>query len=119
MTNVKLPDFNDMIAIANSVGMLYARKLSLDVDIKTGESTVTKEMTTNTSYWQSGKSPSQAYIDNSYKVTGFNSELVPLRKEFAEVSGALETAKLMFDVYRSMIDVWRTESKNERESTLV
>lgn len=118
MTNVKLPDFNDMIAIANSVGMLLAKKLTLDTAIKSGEADVTKTMVSDPVYWQGGKVPSQAYIDSSYKVTGFKGELSNLRNEFAEVSGALETAKLMFEVYRSMIDVWRTESKNERESTL-
>jgi hypothetical protein len=59
-----------------------------------------------------------AFIESTYKYTGFNNELIPLRNEYAEVTADLEESKLKFNICRMQLDVYRTEAANNRATTL-
>lgn len=114
MASVELPDFNDMMKLVEEISNLSKRKTLLDITVKVKEAEVTREMTTDEKYFVKGKPPTQAFIDNSWKYVGFNNETLKVREELVEVSANLELAKNKFQLYRIMIDIWRTESANER-----
>lgn len=112
--NFKIPDFDDMVNLAEQIKKLTLRKILLDVDIKLKEAEVIEEVTTNDKYFQNGKIPSMSLIEDTWKYTGFERELIPLRKEMANVISELEEAKLKFDVYKMQVDMYRTEAANQR-----
>ena len=115
---IKIPDFDDMLSLAELIGKLTSRKILLDVEIKIGEADVAKTANTNEKYFVNGKPPSMTFVDSTYGYTGFDGELIPKRRELADVVAELETAKLRFDVFRMQIDVYRTEAANQRATTL-
>lgn len=116
MTETKLPDFDDMLGIANQMKELTLQKILLENEIAEKESAAIKYHTENTLV--NGKPPSMEYAKVVYKPVGLNDELIPLRKQLAEVEADLTSKKTVFDVYKSMISVWQTESANKRAVTL-
>lgn len=114
MTKIQLPDFDDLFELNEKISELNKRKLYLDLDIKLGEAEVTKKAMLDDTYLVKGKPPSMEFIKNSYLLTGFEGELIPLRKEFAEVYSELDMQKMKLQLYRDLIDLYRTESANER-----
>jgi len=111
-----MPDFDDFRKLSEEIRDLMYQKLSLDAQIKAGESEVFKALLLKPT--ESGKPLAVNAIENLYKFPGINGELLPLRAKLAEASSQLEAKRLLFDVYKTMIDVWRTMSSNERGSTL-
>ena len=111
-----IPDFEEFMKLSNEIAVLMYKKLSLDAQIKEGESDVFRIATTDEQYFQGGKPPSSTAIDNTFKYTGFNKELIPLRNELAKTVSELEGKKLQMDVYKQMIDIWRTLCSNNRTS---
>ena len=55
-------------------------------------------------------------IDNTFKFTGLEGELIPLRNELAQVTAQFEGKKLQMDIYKTMIEVWRTLCSNQRSA---
>jgi hypothetical protein len=94
------------------------KKLSLDANIKAGEANVFKVTSTDVQYQQGGKPPAVSYVDNTYKFTGLTGELIPLRDDLAKVTSELEGKKLQMDIYKQMIEIWRTLCSNQRTSSL-
>jgi hypothetical protein len=118
MKTVALPDFNDMIGYANQISDLLKRKLMLEAEISFGEAEVTKwAMST---FKVNDKPPSMEYIKNTFLVVGMEglADLKEKRLELVEILPELERAKLMLQIYRDMLDVYRTESANERAASL-
>jgi hypothetical protein len=118
MPTVKLPDFDDMIEYANSISDLLKRKLILETEISMGESTAVQYAMANVKINE--KPPSMEYIKNTFLVEGIQGmcELLPLRKEHAEVAAELERKRLLLQIFRDMLEVYRTESANERAASL-
>lgn len=109
-----IPDFEDFTKLTEEITSLQLRKLMLESKIKTGEANVFKEATTNEFYFQGGKPPAVSYIENTYKFTGLERELIPLREELAQVTAEFEGKKQQMDIYKTMIEVWRTLCSNQR-----
>lgn len=114
----KIPDFDDMMKIIDEITELQRRKLVLDVEIKTAESNVVREVTTNPDYFQSGKQPSMAYIDATFKHRGIADEIIPMRMELANVVSELDKLKNQLDAFKSLLEIWRTLSANERKAVI-
>jgi hypothetical protein len=122
MKKVELPDFDDMIALATKIGKskieLTISKNTLDVVL----ASITKKVTSDPIYWMSGKPPSNAHIQDSYHVLGTSDEertqIFKLKDTIANLDGNLKTDEMIFDVYRELINVWRTQSANERSAFL-
>jgi len=112
----KLPDFSELEQLSEKISELQFLKLSLDVKIKSGEAEVFKTAFTDPKFLVGGKPPSATYIESTFKHTGLNGELIPLREEYATVSANLERVRILMDVYKTMFDIWRTMSSNERTS---
>jgi len=113
-----IPDFDAFLKLTDEIGELSYKKLVADKDIKRAEANVVIECTTNTKYALGGKPPSMTFIDSTYKFTGIDGEILPLRETYAEVSATLEKRKLELSVYKDMLEVWRTLSANERNTAI-
>jgi hypothetical protein len=115
-----LPDFDELVLLTGEIGGL---KTSLMVDktsLERLEADITKRVTGDPIYYIRGKSPSMSYIKAHYHALGCDEEtereIAELKSSIAESEGQLREKELLFQVYRDMIDVWRTESANKRGS---
>ena len=114
---IKPPDFDDMFKLADTIGELATRVELKDNEIKALEARIVLKATTDPQYFDAkGNAQSMAFINSTYKQYGFDGELFPLRNELAELKGALERAKKLFDVHRDMLSLYQTESANKRYS---
>lgn len=114
----KIPDFDEFMGLTSEISELLFRKLSLDARLKSAESENYRTASTKEEYFQNGKPPTSTFIENAYKYSGLNGELVPMRLELAEVTSQLEQKKLQLDIWKSMIEVWRSLSASERSSSI-
>jgi len=117
MTNrlTDLPDFNDMYETIDRIKELTLTKLVLEIKIKEMISEITQASTNDVRYFVNDKPPSMAYLDKTFTFSGLDGELIPLRKELATLIAELEHIRLVFDLDNSRINVWRTQSANERK----
>lgn len=113
-----VPDYDTFMELIETIKQLMFRKMSLESQIKDGEAQVFQVVNSNEKYFQGGKPPSVAYIDNMYKYRGINGELIPIREELVKVIAELEGRKLQMDIYKTMIDVWRTLCSNQRIASM-
>lgn len=116
MPTMSLPNFDEMISYANKISDLLKQKLMLEIEISYAEAEITIEAMKN--ILVNGKPPSMEYIKNSFLVIGFDGSLKDKRNTLAETIAELERAKLMLQIYRDMVEVYRTESANERAANL-
>jgi len=114
----KLPDFEEMLAIAQEVRDLSLQKLLIENALKTKESDIYKEAMVNEKYFIGGKQPAISYIKSAYEHGGFSGELVQAREELAKVSAELDYKKQVMSVYKEMIGIFQTLSANERGVSL-
>ena len=120
MVESKLPDFDDMIAMAGEIGSLK-RAIAIDkTRLEQIQALITDLATNDPTYFVNDKPPSMTYIKANYHVVGLTTEqrkeIETLNSRLADNEGRLRELELLFDVYRAMIDVWRTESANLRGS---
>ena len=113
-----IPDFEEFTKLAEEITALMYKKLSLDTQIKDGESIVFRVASTEERFFQGGKPPSSTAIDNTYKYPGLAGELLPLRQELAKATADLEGKKLQYDIYKQMVEIWRTLCSNQRTAGL-
>ena len=111
-----LPDFDEMFGVTHTIKDLTYRKLILEAEISEGESEVIEQNMKNKKV--NGKYASMEYAKLVWKPIGVNGKLTPLRRELAKVESELAEAKALFDVYKSMIAVWQTDSANKRSVSL-
>ena len=119
MKQVEIPDFDDMFKLAEEIGKLTREKLILEHTLEVREAWIVRRVVSDPKYFVGGKSPSMEFIKKTYLITGLvdedgGSELIKQRAELTEKISELEKSKLRFQVYRDMIDVWRTVSANQR-----
>jgi len=115
---VDLPDFNTMVERIDKIRELMFKQLKLQAEIKDEESRVTRRAVMNSKYFVSGKVPSMSYIEKAYIPSGFDGTLLAMRESLAEVTSDLEHQKNLLDLDKSLIEIWRTQSANERKATL-
>ena len=116
--NTNLPDFEDLYQLAKDIRDLSLSKMLLENKIKYEEAKVMVEARSNTKYFENGKPPAISFIEATYLFTGFDDSILPLREQLAEVSSELEHQRLFFQLQKDKIDVWRTQSANERNATI-
>jgi hypothetical protein len=75
-------------------------------------------MTTDTKYFQNGRAPSMSLIDSTWRYTGIEGEMLTKRNKLAEIIAELEESKILFDIYKMQIDLFRTEAANNRNTTI-
>jgi len=115
---LELPDLEEMFKIVEDIHTLVVEKSQLDIEIKLEESNITRIVSSDSTYHIGGKPPSQTYIDNTYKYSGLNGELVEKRQRFATVVAEIERQKSRLDLYKQIVEIWRTQEASERKATL-
>lgn len=113
-----LPDFEQFLELAETMRITSVKKLTLEKELKEKEAEVIRTVTSDPQYFNGGKSPSFNYIDSTYRYTGFKGELLPIRAELIEATATLDHLKLKMDIYKNLLEIWRTLSANERSSSL-
>lgn len=113
-----IPDYDKFMELTVEISKLQYKKLSLETLIKSKEADNFKTVSTDERFFQNGKPPSSTFIENAYKFSGIDGSLIPLRLELAEVTAKLEQKRLEMDVYKTMVDIWRTLSSTERASSI-
>jgi hypothetical protein len=103
-----------MSRLAILIGNLTKETLDLEVDIKSREAIVVRIVTSEPKYFRDGKVLPMNVIEATYRYTGLEDELLPLRKQYAEKCGDLEKTRKMFMVCQDKIKVFQTESSNMR-----
>ena len=103
---IKLPDFDEMRGLIQKIKILSFETSKLDIQIKFLESIT----------FRKGKEQGLAvnFIENAYKTTGFDDEILPLRLELAEKTADLNAIKHELELNKSLIEVWRSIQANER-----
>jgi hypothetical protein len=109
-----IPDFEEMLSKSKEIQALSNKKRRLTLEINLKEAEVVSKVASNPQYYVNGKPPSMDYIKTTYLVTGLTGELIPLREELIEVTCRLGEVKSEFDLMKSSIDIYRTESANKR-----
>ena len=117
-TIINPPDFEDVMKIVERIRELSLASAILENKIKFTESEIVVEATANEKYFINGKPPSMTYINSTYKVTGFDNELKKMRQDLVEMQSELEYRKNLLGVQKDKLEVWRTESANQRASVL-
>jgi prefoldin subunit 5 len=111
-----LPDFDEMMQLANVIGDLNYKRITLENAVATLESVAVKKATETVLV--NGKPPSMEYIKMVIKHPGTDNEILPLRAELASVEAELEKARRLFDVMKAMVSVYQTDSANKRAAIL-
>lgn len=115
---MNLPDFDDMLQTITKIKNLSVQESKLEIQIKNREAEITREATTDSKWFVNGKTPSQTYIDNAWKYSGFGDELIPMRSELSQISAELSYCKNFLDFQRMLVEIWRTEEASKRMATL-
>lgn len=110
MAVIELPDFDMLFKLALEIKELSVEEGLLELEIKRSESDIIRNIVEKSQ----GKPPSMSYLQSTVAFTGVDNSLLDLRKRLVEVSSDLDYKKLLLDLYKRMIDVWRTQSANER-----
>jgi hypothetical protein len=113
---IDLPDIEEMFEFIDTIQVLSYEKAGLELKIKVLEAEIVRKASVDPQYFIGGKPPSMSYIDSTYKITGFNDELVELRDRLTKLNSDLDSIKLKFFFYKDLIDLYRTQSANERIS---
>jgi hypothetical protein len=113
-----IPDWGELVSKSNEILELDKIKGSLGVLIKKTEADVVLKSMLDSSHFVNGKIPSMDFVKSTYMYTGFNSELLVLREQLAEITAELNRAEREFDIMKIRIDLYRTESANQRRSLL-
>jgi frataxin-like iron-binding protein CyaY len=114
MDKVELPDFEDIANVIEKIREVSIKKSLIDLEIKVKEAEINIEATRDTKYFVNKKPPSQEYIKNSWRITGFDNELLKPRKHLVTLSAELEYNRLKLALLNNLVDIWRTQSANER-----
>ena len=114
MIKFELPDIEEFLRVSNEISALSLKESNLKLSIQEKEADIIRKVSVEEKYFITNKPPSQEYIKNTYKITGFDNELLPLRQELINVSVQLESAKRNYDILKLVADIWRTQSANER-----
>ena len=114
MSQINLPDFDDIAGIIDKIGEVSARKEQIELEISVKVAEIFRKCSTDSMMFVNGKAPAVSYIENTFKTTGFNGELIPLRQELAMSIARLEVYKRQYELMKLRIDVWRSQQATER-----
>ncbi|MEM4134560.1 MAG: hypothetical protein QXV73_05125 [Candidatus Micrarchaeia archaeon] len=107
---VDLPDIQEIEKVIDEIYRISKEIARLKLEIKVLEAKTILELV-NTS---DGKAPSMNFIQSTFAVTGKNDELIELRAKLASLETKLKYYENKYDMYKMIVDIWRTQSANER-----
>jgi hypothetical protein len=110
-----MPDFNQMLDLLSEIKGLSFKRMKLEKEIRESESLTFTTVMTNTKYFQNGKQPSVSYFDNAWKFTGIDGSTIKLREELITTVTELDARKNIYELYKSMQDMYKTTVFAERQ----
>jgi hypothetical protein len=117
---INLPDFDDMLKLAEEIGNLSKEVIELKDKRDILIADITMKVTTDKSFERGGKAPAYNFIEATYHKTGYDDEtrekIQKILELIAKKTGELEKAKGLFQVMRDIISVWKAQQFNLRES---
>ena len=113
-----LPDYEDLQKLADDIKKLSLEKARIEQVIKERESIIFLTCSKDEKYFQGGKPPSVAFVQNAYIYTGLSGELLPSRSELINIESLLDRTKMQYALYKDLLDIWRTLNANERQTAL-
>ena len=117
-TEVELPDFNDLIKIADEIAEAKRRLALNKALLEDRLAQITEDVLTNEVYWTKEKAPSIAQIDRTYLIRGRNDEerqwLIEHRLQISNDETFIKHKEMIYNVQRDLIDVWRTHRADQR-----
>lgn len=111
---IELPNLEEYGELINKISEYSSLVSAKEILIKIKEAEIVQEAISNIKYFQNNKPPSQSFIDSTFKYTGFEGELIPLRKELGDLEAKLEYYKLRYRYLSTLIEIWRTQEANNR-----
>jgi len=106
MTDIALPDFEEMMHAVDKIAGLAVEVSKLKITIKHMEVQAVRRGV------EEGMPVNR--IEGAYKYAGFDDEILPKREELAEKEAVLDQEKAKLAISQSMVDVWRTVEANKR-----
>jgi hypothetical protein len=116
--SIVIPDFEDMVKVANAIRDQMIVRNELDSQIKQRESEIYQITSTDQKYFTKGNPPSATFVKSAYEYTGLEGELVPLRKAFENAKAEIAFQQNLFDIMKMQVDLYRTNSANQRSTSL-
>jgi hypothetical protein len=110
----ELPDFEEMFKVIEEIKSLNIDKMRLEKEVKQAESDCFNLVMSNSEYEVNGKSPSVSYFDNAYKFNGLSGEILEIREKLILAQACLEEKKLQYELYKEMLDMFKTVVYQER-----
>lgn len=109
-----LPSFEDYIALAEEIKILYFEKMVLENEIKREESSNFQAIMTDPQYFKQGKAVPVSFYENAYKFTGINGELMKSRNALAKLVADLDSKRTQLEIYKMMHDLYKTLAYQEK-----
>jgi hypothetical protein len=107
---VELPDVDEINQVVKEIYRLKTELSRLKLELKIKEAAVVFKVSSDTSK----KQPSMNFIQSTYLITGLEGELISLREKIAQLEPQLDYYERKYDFYKLIVDIWRTQSANER-----
>jgi hypothetical protein len=115
-TNVELPDFDEFYELANKIKNNELALENLKLNVEKLEKDIILTAIGDEKYYVNGKSPSMDFVRNTFRVTGFAGELIPLREKIIELDTEDAYMKRRYEILKLIVEVWRTQSSNARSA---
>lgn len=113
-SELQLPDVDRMFELIDKSERLSMESSILKVELEFNESAIALEAISNEKYFVNGKPPAMSFLETTWLRTGFNNELMEKRLKLATMLSELDTIKMKLNLYNKLIDLYRTQSANER-----
>lgn len=113
---ISLPDFDEMANLIDEINRVSIEKSKLELELKIDERNINETVSKDEKYFINGKPPSQTYIDNTWKFTGINNELIGKRNRLSDLTNQLDYVRMKYEFLKMIGDLWRTQEANRRNS---
>jgi hypothetical protein len=111
---VELPDYEKIFELIKKIGEKSKERALLELEIKFDCAALVIETQSNPKYFINDKPQSMAQIERTLLVLGREGELKEKYTKLALISSELELLRLELSLLNNMIEIWRTQSANER-----
>jgi len=111
---VDLPDFEKVQKLVEEIYLLSVEISKLKLELKFNEAEIISTLTNNPDYFIHGKPMSMTQIQATYALTGLHNELNEKREKLLMLENKLNYKEKQYELYKLLVDLWRTQSANER-----
>jgi len=112
------PNMEEMYRIVDKIKELTMEYGKLQLKLSAARAAIINKVMSDTNYWIKGKPPSMSFIEKTYLVNGIdNVNLIEIMKEKENVKSELDYNKMLFEIKKLEVEIWRTQSANQRALT--